>query len=92
MSAIEKVLRGADDDAAILGHAIVWNSIGERSAKGLCSGCGRDVEVASSDDGPRERMGRALRESCTHDYVMKKPSLQRSPESSSDRLPAPAQS
>lgn len=92
MSRIENVLRGADEDAAELGHAIVWTSIGDRAAKGLCSGCGRDVEIESSEDGLRAFMGLALRESCTHDYAMKKPSLQRSTESSSERLPAAAQS
>ena len=92
MERIESALRGADDDAALMGHAIVWTSIGDGMAEGHCSGCGRDVEVTSSEAGAPLHVGRALREKCTHDYAMKSPSLQRSGESSSDRLPAGVQS
>ena len=77
MSPLENLLVGADSEAARLGHAIVWQSVKKRAANGRCSGCGRDVTVAEVANGRRERDGRALQESCTRDYILKKPTVRR---------------
>lgn len=76
---IENLLREVDSQAARLEHTVVWEALKQRSAKGSCMACGREVAITEAAAGLSESTGRALREGCTRDYIMKKPSLQRQP-------------
>ena len=89
MSLLE-LISGVDAEAAELGHAIVWDTMRKRRASGRCSGCGRDVVAATTEDHRRESEGRALRETCTRDLVMRKPSLRRRPASAPEKRPLAA--
>lgn len=58
------LLSTAEWNAERLGHAIVWDTIGDRVANGRCSTCGLTLVVARSSEGLDEMKGRALETRC----------------------------
>ena len=64
MGQIDEPIGIAEVEAKSLGHAPVWDTVGEQMASGRCTKCGATLSLAVSRDGLHESTGGMLDDRC----------------------------